>query len=82
MTNFNYNLTIACCDSEMEIRTNDVDKVCAEWFGCQQDFTPDRMVLVDGYTGEVLAEVNFKTNKSYYTRVWHYVLGGYFIMNF
>ena len=40
MTNFNYNLTIACCDSEMEIRTNDVDRVCAEWFGCQQDFTP------------------------------------------
>ncbi|MBR2506872.1 MAG: hypothetical protein IKB70_08270 [Bacilli bacterium] len=43
---------------------------------------PDRMVLVDGYTGEVLAEVDFKTNKSYYTRLWHYVLGGYFIMNF
>lgn len=85
MRNFNYNLTIAYECNEVEIRTNDVDTVCGEWFGCQNNtefIKPNALVLVDGLTGEVLADIDFENGESYFTREWHYILGGYFLMNF
>lgn len=76
--NFNYVVTAIFDDCETEIRTNQIDIACGEFY---RYFGECRCVyIMDGFTGEIVADWSAGEQMNACSE-WRYILTGWAITN-
>lgn len=77
-TTYSYYVIAEYDDCEIEIKTNKVDIACGEFYRYYMD--SKSVHILDGYTGEVLADWH-AGDKLYACDLWKYVLSGWAFAN-
>ena len=77
-TTYSYHIVAKYDDCEIEFRTNKIDIACGEFY---QHFGESKSVaVIDGYTGEVLADWD-EVNGLSTCPEWKYLLAGWVVLN-
>ena len=77
-TTYSYYVVAEYDDCEIETKTNSVNIACGEFYRYYMDCKA--VHILDGYTGEVLADWH-AGDKMYVCDLWKYVLTGWVVTN-